>query len=44
MSSTLPNQPGAVNGGIALRFQFGRFWPAVTDPERSATADSVAYD
>jgi len=29
-----PNKPGAVNGGIALRFQFGRPWPAVTDPER----------
>ena len=29
------NQPGAVNGGIALRLHCERLWPAVTDPDRS---------
>ena len=29
------NQPGAVNGGTALRFHIGHPRPAVTDPERS---------
>lgn len=31
------NQPGAVNGGTALRFQIERHWPAVADPERWRT-------
>jgi len=31
---TWPNEPGTVNAGTALRFQFERLWPAVTDPER----------
>jgi len=32
-----PNQLGAVNGGTALLFDVAHPWPAVTDPERSAT-------
>src|SRR5260370_4808776 len=33
-----PNQPGAVKGGIAPRFQREHHWLAVTDPGRSAAA------
>jgi hypothetical protein len=29
-----PKQPGAVNGGTALLFQFERAGLALTDPER----------
>src|SRR5207248_2017280 len=36
MNNKESNQPGAVNGGTALRFQVERARPAVTDPERSA--------
>ena len=34
LRNRIPNQPGAVNGGIALRFHCGGLWPAVTDPDR----------
>ena len=27
------SQPGAVNGGIAVRFQLEHLWPAITNPE-----------
>jgi hypothetical protein len=30
----MANQPGAVNGGIAVRFQRERPCSAVTDPDR----------
>jgi hypothetical protein len=33
---TKPNQPDAVNPAMARRFQIGRQWRGITDPDRYA--------
>jgi hypothetical protein len=41
MLAEWPNQPGAVNGGVAFLFHLGHSQSAVTDPERSAKSCSI---
>jgi len=37
MATKTPNKPAAPNAAITPRFQIGRSWRGVGDPERSAT-------